>query len=151
MEKQHAIYPAVLFPLVCDNAVLEIISYICNGSERCGGRPADYPVHGAVLRLLCCSRLPGRMVCFIWKNRVHINQFRCGKYRLLRHYVCAVPKKCISGEHGLYRDPVWHRHGRTPGGIAGFVYERDEKTVRGIYHYGRAVRAKVIMDNIYRM
>ena len=45
----------------------------------------------------------------------------------------------------------WRRHGRTPGGIAGFVYERDEKTVRGIYHYGRAVRAKVIMDNVYRM
>ena len=123
VEKQHEIYPAVLFSVVCDDAVLESVSYLWNGSEGCGGRPADPPVHGAVLCLLCGVGLHRRMVCFVWKNRIHIDQFSCGKYRFLRHPVCAVPEKCISGEHDLYRDAVWHWHGCASGNIADAVYE----------------------------
>ena len=86
VEKQYEIYPAVLFSVVCDDAVLESVSYL-------------------------------------WKNRIHIDQFSCGKYRFLRHPVCAVPEKCISGEHDLYRDAVWHWHGCASGNIADAVYE----------------------------
>lgn len=122
MEKQYEVYPAVLHLVVCDDAVVEMVSDICDGCAECGGCPADRPVHGAVLYRLCGVGMYRRMVRLIWQDHICMHQFGGCKCRILRCYVRVIPEGNFSCKHALYRNFIRCRYGNTSGSISCFLF-----------------------------